>query len=135
MLPETLQRGGALGTGPPGRSLIDLIDTLNELDAAGVALVLHQQREECELNPAGSISGPEVYRTVHQVEQGYPVVLMREYTVSRDKLAGVLALISVLQRYGPVDRGLLLQVGRSSGRRDRRCGCVPRIPVHRGESR
>ena len=26
-----------------GRSLIDLLDTLNELDAAAVALVLHQQ--------------------------------------------------------------------------------------------
>jgi hypothetical protein len=54
-------------------------------------------REERELNPAGSASGPEVYRTVSgQQEPGYPVILMREYTVSRDKQAGILALIPEL---------------------------------------
>ena len=59
-------------------------------------------REERELNPAGSVSGPEVYRTVHgQVEPGYPVVLMREYTISRDKLAGALALLPELDALVP----------------------------------
>jgi len=54
-------------------------------------------REERELNPAGSVTGPEVYRIVHgQVEPGYPVVLMREYTVSRDKQANMLALMPEL---------------------------------------
>ena len=35
-----------------GRSLIDLLDTLNELDAAAVALVLHQQAIDTT-TPAG----------------------------------------------------------------------------------
>ena len=53
--------------------------------------------EERELDPAGSISGPEVYRTVYgQVEPGYPIILMREYTVSRDKQASMLALMPEL---------------------------------------
>ena len=53
--------------------------------------------EERELNPAGSASGPEVYRTVYgQVEPGYPVILQREYTISRDKLSSALALLPEL---------------------------------------
>lgn len=54
-------------------------------------------REERELNPAGSVSGPEVYRTMYgEIQPGYPVILVREYTVSRDKLAGQLALMPEL---------------------------------------
>ena len=54
-------------------------------------------REEHELNPAGSLSGPEVFRIVHgKVDHGYPVILQREYAVSRDKLAGQLALMPEL---------------------------------------
>lgn len=58
-------------------------------------------REERELNPAGSLSGPEVYRYVYgQSEPGYPVVLQREYTISRDKVADALALMPELNALG-----------------------------------
>jgi len=53
---------------------------------------------ERELNPAASAEGPDVYRTVFgQVQPGRPVILMREYTISRDKLDGALGLLPELE--------------------------------------
>jgi len=53
--------------------------------------------EDHEIEPAGSGSGPDVYRTVHgQVQPGYPVILMREYTISRDRLDDALGLMPEL---------------------------------------
>jgi hypothetical protein len=58
-------------------------------------------REEHGLNPAGSVSGPEVYRFVYgQAEPGYPISLHREYTMSRDKVADALALMPELDALG-----------------------------------
>jgi hypothetical protein len=50
-------------------------------------------REERELNPAATISGPDVYRVAYgQVGLGYPLLLVREYSIAYDKRAGLLAL-------------------------------------------
>ena len=58
-------------------------------------------REEHGLNPAGSLSGPEVYRFVYgQPEPGYPVLVQREYTISRDKIADALELMPELNALG-----------------------------------
>jgi hypothetical protein len=47
-----------------------------------------------ERDPAGSVEGPELYQTVFgQLDPGYTVVLMREYTIARDKLDGALGLM------------------------------------------
>jgi hypothetical protein len=54
-------------------------------------------REEHGLNPAGTLTGPDLYRFVYgRSEPGYPVVLQREYTVARDKVADVLAMMPEL---------------------------------------
>jgi len=53
--------------------------------------------QEREQNHGGTMTGPEVYRTVHgQVQPGHSVVLMREYAVARDKLESILALMPEL---------------------------------------
>jgi hypothetical protein len=50
--------------------------------------------QEQQLNPAGTITAREVYRTVHgQGQPGSPVIVMREYAVARDKMAGIIALL------------------------------------------
>jgi len=49
---------------------------------------------ERERDPAGSVVGPDVYRVAFgQLDAGYPVVLMREYAIARDKLEGALGLM------------------------------------------
>ena len=85
-----------LGTGfADGKSLAQVFEKV-QADPAFAKL-----REERELNPAGSVTGPEVFRVVHgQVEPGYPVVLMREYAVAREKLAGIVALMPELDALG-----------------------------------
>jgi hypothetical protein len=58
-------------------------------------------REEHGLDPAGSLTGPEVYRFVYgQSEPGYPVLVQREYTISRDKIADALELMPELDALG-----------------------------------
>lgn len=58
-------------------------------------------REEHGLDPAGSLTGPEVYRYVYgQPGPGYPVLLHREYTISRDKIGDALALMPELDALG-----------------------------------
>jgi len=68
--------------------------------------------EERELNPAGSVTGPEVYRVVYgEPQPDYPVILQREYTISRDKLDGALALLPELEALGKShDIGILAGV-------------------------
>jgi hypothetical protein len=52
---------------------------------------------ERERDPAGSAEGPELYRRVFgEVQPGMPVLLMREYTMARDRLDGALGLMPEL---------------------------------------
>jgi hypothetical protein len=53
--------------------------------------------EEAEVDPAASVSGPEVYRFLYgQPGPGHPINLYREYTMSREKAAEALALMPEL---------------------------------------
>jgi len=53
--------------------------------------------EEAELDPAASVSGPEVYRFLYgQPGPSHPINLYHEYTMSREKAADALALMSEL---------------------------------------
>jgi hypothetical protein len=53
--------------------------------------------EEAELDPAASVSGPEVYRFLYgQPGPSHPINLYREYTMSREKVADALALMPEL---------------------------------------
>ncbi len=52
-----------------------------------------KHNEGRELNPSSTVSGPDVYRVAYgQVGLGYPLLLVREYSIAYDKRAGMLAL-------------------------------------------
>ena len=100
-----VQRGLAWALDRLGRSLLDLLDTLSELEAVGVALVLHQQAIDTA-TPAGrmffQVTGAVLLRdVVHVVEAA------RERhggQMNRSHLRGEHALGFVL-RLDSLDRG------------------------------
>ena len=65
-------------------------------DPARVKL-LHER----ELNPAGEVLGPEVYRTVFgDVAPDYPVIMQREYRLPRENLQNALSLLPEIEKLG-----------------------------------
>ena len=57
--------------------------------------------QERELNPGGELIGPEVYRTVYgDVAPGYPIVMQREYQISRENLPDALGLLPEIEKLG-----------------------------------
>ena len=57
--------------------------------------------QERELNPGGELTGPEVYRTVYgDVAADYPIVMQREYHISRENLAEALNLLPEIEKLG-----------------------------------
>ena len=65
-------------------------------DPARVKL-LHER----ELNPAGEVVGPEVYRTVFgDVAPDYPVIMQREYKLPRENLQNALSLLPEIEKLG-----------------------------------
>ena len=65
-------------------------------DPARVKL-LHER----ELNPAGDVVGPEVYRTVFgDVAPDYLVIMQREYRLPRENLQNALALLPEIEKLG-----------------------------------
>ena len=65
-------------------------------DPARVKL-LHER----ELNPAGEVVGPEVYRTVFgDVAPDYPVIMQREYRLPRENLENALSLLPEIEKLG-----------------------------------
>ena len=65
-------------------------------DPARVKL-LHER----ELNPAGDVVGPEVYRTVFgDVAPDYPVIMQREYRLPRENLESALSLLPEIEKLG-----------------------------------
>ena len=65
-------------------------------DPARVKL-LHER----ELNPAGEVVGPEVYRTVFgDVAPDYPVIMQREYRLPRENLQNALSLLPEIEMLG-----------------------------------
>jgi hypothetical protein len=51
-------------------------------------------QEQRDTNPSSTVTGPEVYRIAYgQLGQGYPMVVVREYAIPRDKHAGMVALM------------------------------------------
>ena len=66
------------------------------VDPARVKL-LHER----ELNPAGEVVGPEVYRTVFgDVAPDYPVIMQREYRLPRENLQNALSLLPEIEKLG-----------------------------------
>ena len=56
---------------------------------------------ERELNPAGEVVGPEVYRTVFgDVAPDYPVIMQREYRLPRENLQNALSLLPEIEKLG-----------------------------------
>lgn len=65
-------------------------------DPARVKL-LHER----ELNPAGEVVGPDVYRTVFgDVAPDYSVIMQREYRVPRENLQNALSLLPEIEELG-----------------------------------
>ena len=65
-------------------------------DPARVKL-LHER----ELNPAGEVVGPEVYRTIYgDVAPNYPIVMQREYRLPRENLQDALSLLPEIEKLG-----------------------------------
>ena len=65
-------------------------------DPARVKL-LHER----ELNPAGEVVGPEVYRTVFgDLAPDYPVIMQREYRLPRENLQNALSLLPEIEKLG-----------------------------------
>ncbi len=65
-------------------------------DPARVKL-LHER----ELNPAGEVVGPEVYRNVFgDVAPDYPVIMQREYRLPRENLQNALSLLPEIEKLG-----------------------------------
>ena len=61
------------------------------------ATLLHER----ELNPAGEVVGPEVYRTVFgDVAPDYPVIMQREYKLPRENLQNALSLLPEIEKLG-----------------------------------
>ena len=57
--------------------------------------------QERELNPGGELTGPEVYRTVYgDVAADYPIVMQREYHISRENLPEALSLLPEIEKLG-----------------------------------
>ena len=56
---------------------------------------------ERELNPAGEVVGPEVYRTIYgDVAPNYPIVMQREYRLPRENLQDALSLLPEIEKLG-----------------------------------
>ena len=65
-------------------------------DPARVKL-LHER----ELNPAGEVVGPEVYRSVFgDVAPDHPVIMQREYRLPRENLQNALSLLPEIEKLG-----------------------------------
>ncbi len=89
------------GVGGEGAGDLHLYANLENFEALGKltarmatdpsrAKLLHER----ELNPAGSIIGPEVYRTVYgEVAPEYPVVMQREYQIARANMAAAVEIL------------------------------------------
>ena len=61
------------------------------------AALLHER----ELNPAGEVVGPEVYRTIYgDVAPNYPIVMQREYRLPRENLQDALSLLPEIEKLG-----------------------------------
>ena len=61
------------------------------------ATLLHER----ELNPAGEVVGPEVYRTIYgDVAPNYPIVMQREYRLPRENLQDALSLLPEIEKLG-----------------------------------
>ena len=61
------------------------------------ATLLHER----ELNPAGEVVGPEVYRTIYgDVAPNYPIVMQREYRLARENLQDALSLLPEIEKLG-----------------------------------
>jgi hypothetical protein len=61
------------------------------------ATLLHER----ELNPAGEVVGPEVYRTIYgDVAPDYPIVMQREYRLPRENLQDALSLLPEIETLG-----------------------------------
>jgi hypothetical protein len=61
------------------------------------ATLLHER----ELNPAGEVIGPEVYRTIYgDVAPNYPIVMQREYRLPRENLQDALSLLPEIEKLG-----------------------------------
>jgi hypothetical protein len=61
------------------------------------ATLLHER----ELNPAGEVVGPEVYRTIYgDVAPDYPIVMQREYRLPRENLQDALSLLPEIEKLG-----------------------------------
>ena len=61
------------------------------------ATLLHER----ELNPAGEVIGPEVYRTMYgDVAPNYPIVMQREYRLPRENLQDALSLLPEIEKLG-----------------------------------
>jgi len=61
------------------------------------ATLLHER----ELNPAGEVVGPEVYRTIYgDVASNYPIVMQREYRLPRENLQDALSLLPEIEKLG-----------------------------------
>jgi hypothetical protein len=61
------------------------------------ATLLHER----ELNPAGEVVGPEVYRTIYgDVAPDYPIVMQREYRLPRENLQDALSLLPEIEELG-----------------------------------
>ena len=61
------------------------------------ATLLHDR----ELNPAGEVVGPEVYRTIYgDVAPNYPIVMQREYRLPRENLQDALSLLPEIEKLG-----------------------------------
>ena len=61
------------------------------------ATLLHER----ELNPAGEVVGPEVYRTIYgDVAPNYPIVMQREYRLPRENLQNALSLLPEIEKLG-----------------------------------
>ena len=59
------------------------------------ATLLHER----ELNPAGEVVGPEVYRTIYgDVAPNYPIVMQREYRLPRENLQDALSLLPEIEK-------------------------------------
>jgi hypothetical protein len=61
------------------------------------ATLLHER----ELNPAGEVVGPEVYRTIYgDVAPNYPIVMQREYRLPRENVQDALSLLPEIEKLG-----------------------------------
>jgi hypothetical protein len=61
------------------------------------ATLLHER----ELNPAGEVVGPEVYRTIYgDVAPDYPIVMQREYRLPRENIQDALSLLPEIEKLG-----------------------------------